>query len=344
MAQCPLCHHDQASRLFEGRDRVRNLPGTFTIFRCHHCHALFIKPWLSDAQLSAYYPEHYGRYRASRFLGRKSYKGMRRFVLENYYGYPSANGAPPLAKRGAAFLLSFVMAKDAFPYRGDGRFLDIGCGGGSYLYRLRQWGWEPYGVEPSESGVRQARALGLDVRQGQLQGASFPDSFFDAIRLSHVLEHLVDPQGTFREMNRVLKPDGVVYVTVPNTRSLNFRLFGPNWYALDAPRHVISYSPRTLRSLCGRTGFEIIDLRFRSGPFNFVRSMGYWLEEERPFIPRWLRNLDWPHNRLIRRTLRPFFFFVDLVRWGDVMAVTLGKATRPLQGTGNSLEARRKNQ
>ncbi|TAK02615.1 class I SAM-dependent methyltransferase, partial [bacterium] len=224
------------------------------------------------------------------------------------------------------FLLSFVMARGAVPYHGDGRFLDVGCGGGSYLYRLRQWGWKVYGVEPNESGVQQARALGLDVQHGELTDVHFPESFFDVIRLNNVLEHLADPKEAFREIKRILKPHGIVYITVPNTRSLNFWLFGENWYGLDSPRHVISYCPKALTLLCAATDLEIVKIDFRSGAFNFVRSVKYYLEENGDNWPEWMRHINWPGNKIIRRTLKPFFYFIDTFRLGDVMEATLKKA------------------
>lgn len=321
---CPLCVSNDTSPLFKGRDRVHHIPGHFMLFRCHYCRAIFIQPWLSDEELAAYYPESYGRYRRSRSLEKKNYGGLRRFILENYYGYPliqSSNRSPP--KSCVAFLLSLVMAKGAIPYRGDGKFLDVGCGGGSYLYRLKQWGWNVYGVEPSAAGVAQARSLGLSVHQGQLNGAGFPDRFFDVVRLHHVLEHLTDPRETLRQIYRILKPDGIVYITVPNTRSLNFWLFRENWYGLDAPRHVISYCPRALRFLCRTTGFQVAKINYESGAFNFVRSMKYLLEEKGKHWPKWMQRMNWPGNKLIRRTLKPFFYLVDQLRFGDVMWAVL---------------------
>ena len=323
---CRLCGSRETAPLFQSRDRIHGFPGKFTLIRCRRCHALFIEPWLTDRELAAYYPEYYGRYRRSRSLDRKSYKGIRRFVLENTYGYPSPKGGKPsLFNRWAAFVLSLVMAKDAIPYRGEGRVLDIGCGGGSYLYRLKSWGWDAYGVEPGAAGAAQARSLGIHVHQGRLEEAAFPDSFFDVVRLNHVLEHLTAPRGTLREIKRIVKPDGLVYVTVPNTRSLNFWLFGENWYGLDIPRHVVSYCPETLKFICDATGFEIIRIRFRSGPFNFVRSVKYYLEETGDHCPYWLRRINWASNKIIRRTLKPFFFFIDRVRFGDVLQATLRK-------------------
>jgi SAM-dependent methyltransferase len=183
-------------------------------------------------------------------------------------------------------------------------------------------------VEPGAAGAAQARSLGLNVYQGQIEEAGFPDGFFDVVRLSHVLEHLADPRGTFCEIKRILKPDGMVYVTVPNARSLNFWLFGENWYGLDAPRHVISYSPKTLRFLCDATGLEIIRMRFRSGPFNFVRSVKYYLEATGDRWPLWMQRINWPGNKLIRRALKPFFLLVDGLRLGDILQASLQKTAR----------------
>lgn len=321
---CILCAFDGARPLFQSKDRVHGLPGVFTLFGCNLCAAVFIHPWLTDEELASYYPEDYGRYRPSRSLDRKRYAGLRRFVLENYYGYPSRNSeTPSRAKKTIAFFFSFVMAREAIPYRGDGRFLDVGCGGGSYLYRLRQWGWDVYGVEPSQAGTAQARSLGLNVYHGRLKEAGFQDAFFDVVRLHHVLEHLTDGVGTMREIRRILKPEGKVYITVPNTRSLNFWLFGENWYGLDTPRHVVSYCPAALRFLCRSTEFRAVKIYYQSGAFNFVRSVKYLLEQKGGHWPKWMHRIDWPRNRLIRRTLKPFFLLVDQLRLGDVMVAIL---------------------
>jgi len=321
---CPLCEGEECVRFFESRDRIHGIPGVFTVFQCQRCHAAFYHPRLQAGELSRYYPDTYGRYRYSKAIHKKKYRGIRRFVLENCYGYPPAEKrTPSLIHRGTAFLFSFVMVKDVIPYHGAGNILDVGCGGGSYLYRLKSWGWNAYGVEPSVVGAAQARSLGLNVYQGQIREAGFQDGLFDVVRLSHVLEHLTDPRGTFFEIKRILKPDGVVYVTVPNTRSLNFWLFGENWYGLDVPRHVISYCPRALRFLCDATGFKIVKIAFRSGPFNFVRSIKYYLDEAGDHWPYWLRRINWPSSKLIRRTLKPIFVLVDALCLGDVIHVNL---------------------
>jgi SAM-dependent methyltransferase len=228
-------------------------------------------------------------------------------------------------QRALAFLLSRFMARGVISYRGDGKILNIGEGGGSYLYRLKQWGWETYGVEPSATEARQARSLGLTVHHGTLTDARFPNAFFDVVRLSEVLEYLPDPVTVFEEINRILKPNGLVYVAVPNTRSLAFWLFRENWYALDAPRQLVSYCPATLDFLCAASGFEIADMQFTRGRFNFVRSLAFYFEEKGKRWPPWLRRVQWERSKLVRGTLKPLFFFVDSLGYGDVLHATLRK-------------------
>jgi hypothetical protein len=101
-----------------------------------------------------------------------------------------------------------------------------------------------------------------------------------------------------------------------------------SWYALDVPRHVISYSPKTLRTLAELAGFTIQDQDFSAGHFNFVRSVRYLLETQRDRYPSWLRRINWEHGKLIRRALRPFFFLIDSAGYGDFVHLTLLKRAR----------------
>lgn len=320
---CPVCAHHNAPQVFRTRDRIHNLPGEFAIHSCAQCHAYFIQPWLRTDQLALYYPPEYRRYRPAKSLDKKNYQSRwQRLVLEERYGYPKRGARISIFNTAAGTFLSFFMAHGVMPYRGDGRILDVGCGGGSYLYRLKQWGWQTYGIEPSAAGAAQARKLGLDVQHGMLREGKYPDQYFDVVRLSNVLEHLPDPKDTFEEIRRVLKPNGLVYVTVPNTRSLVFWLFQKNWYALDAPRHVISYCPKTLKTLCDATAFEMTATNFSAGPFNCVRSLRYYFDEHEGW-PRWIRAIRWERSKTVRRLLKPFFLIIDSFGYGDFLHATL---------------------
>jgi hypothetical protein len=86
---------------------------------------------------------------------------------------------------------------------------------------------------------------------------------------------------------------------------------------------VISYSPKTLRFLCEATGFEIVKMNSQAGPFNCVRSLRYFFEEDGVSWPCWLRNVRWDRSKALRRLLKPGFLVVDSLGYGDFLHAVL---------------------
>lgn len=137
------------------------------------------------------------------------------------------------------------------------KVLDVGCGSGTLLARMKSLGWDAEGVEIDPGGVAAARARGVTVHQGQLADAQFPDSHFDAIHSAHVIEHLYDPVALLRECFRIVKPGGKLVIITPNTASWGHRKFGRAWLNLDPPRHLILFNARTLQVAAEKQGFMI---------------------------------------------------------------------------------------
>ena len=204
--------------------------------------------------------------------------------------------------------------KDAYGPR-KGRVLDAGCGAGALLFRLKQLGWETCGVEIDTRAAREAERLGLDVRVGTIEQANFPDCHFDLLTAVHVLEHIHNPVGFLNEAWRVLKPGGLLYVEVPNARSFNFRTFRTEWFHLDAPRHLCSYSPEPLRYLLRAAGFRARKLRFISGSVGLRGSIRYYRRA------RGLGDWSWINGKTVKRLLGLFTFALDIARTGDVIRV-----------------------
>jgi SAM-dependent methyltransferase len=138
-----------------------------------------------------------------------------------------------------------------------GRLLDVGCGNGLFLKRMSDLGWIAQGVETDTRSARVAReTYGFEVYGGTLQDAGFPADSFDAITMSHVIEHLRDPLLVLAECRRILKPGGVLVVTTPNYKCLGHRCFGRRWLGLDPPRHLYVFSRKSLDLMANRTGFS----------------------------------------------------------------------------------------
>jgi SAM-dependent methyltransferase len=148
-------------------------------------------------------------------------------------------------------------------YRRPGDLLDVGSHCGFFLRRARARGWRAKGVEPSPSTAELARReFGLDVTTGTLQEANFRDGSFDAVTLVDVFEHIGDPQNLLAEVRRVLRPDGVLLIKVPNVRyaRLKHRTLGRLRLvsnSFDAHEHLVHYSDRTLARTIEEAGLKV---------------------------------------------------------------------------------------
>jgi 2-polyprenyl-3-methyl-5-hydroxy-6-metoxy-1,4-benzoquinol methylase len=103
---------------------------------------------------------------------------------------------------------------------GTRRLLDFGCGTGAMIEHLARYG-QAEGVDRDEDAVRFCRERGLDrVRQVPQDTVPLESGSYDVITALDVLEHIEDDLGTVRELTRLLRPGGMLLVTVPAYRFL----------------------------------------------------------------------------------------------------------------------------
>jgi SAM-dependent methyltransferase len=137
-----------------------------------------------------------------------------------------------------------------------GRLLDVGCGDGRWLAQMRTLGWQVEGQEVDAIAAELAHTTyGLNVHLGALPDLALSSNLFDAVSLSHVIEHVHRPDALLAECHRLLKPGGTLVAITPNTQSYSHRRFGIHWVALDPPRHLMLFSPASLVKVAKRAGF-----------------------------------------------------------------------------------------
>ena len=138
-----------------------------------------------------------------------------------------------------------------------GRVLDVGCATGFFLEVAASAGWDVYGAEFSRFAAERARRrFGDRICYGQIKDASYPESFFDAVTLFDLLEHVPDPREFLIEVRRVLRPGGALLAVMPDAVSLSARLMGRHWshYSME---HLHYFSPETATRLLSESGFAI---------------------------------------------------------------------------------------
>lgn len=259
---CPLDGSVGAARYSDLQDRFFNVPGRWTLAGCPQCGLIWLNPRPIPEEIGRLY-EHYFTHdsveeqpRAPRFRGA---------VRDAALGYDrSMRGAFPKLLGKIAFAVRpvrdlMLLSVMTLPGPKGKKLLDVGCGNGSYLAKMRRLGWDVVGVEPDPKAARIARErFGIQVHVGNLTDAGFADQIFDALTMSHVLEHVSDPVRTLHECERLLKPGGKLVVVTPNSGSLGHRVLGRAWPHLDPPRHLHLFSMHTVRLAIEQTGLQVL--------------------------------------------------------------------------------------
>ncbi len=270
---CLLCGgNDLSPPIVESADTSPGGTGLwFAVVRCGDCGLCFTNPRPTIDSISRFYPANYSPHLRT---------GKRR---------------PSFMNRLTARLMSDY--RKYLPMHGRGRLLDFGCGGGSYLRRMRDQGWGVTGVDASASTVRRIQLeFGLDVQVGSLPHAEFEPASFDIITMWQSLEHVHNPLGVLRAAYDLLAPGGRLIIEVPNIDSLAFRWFGQMWFGLDLPRHLTHFAPSTLEGMLLRASFDVRSIRTRRhSSWTRASARQTRLHPKAKMWQRWLRNRTVSH-------------------------------------------------
>lgn len=140
----------------------------------------------------------------------------------------------------------------------DSSVIEIGCGRGDILADLHTaTGCSVLGIEPSPVAAAQARTAIGNVIVGGWQDIP-TGTTADLIVLSHVLEHLYEPDAALQAIRAHLNANGSLYVEVPNILAPNKRKRLSGWLTRE---HLWYFSPATLTSLLQRNGFKVVQSR-----------------------------------------------------------------------------------
>lgn len=298
--------------------------GVYSLLRCRACGLLYTWPAALPDESVLYPPGYYAHRPATYRAGRLAV--VRDLALYRHSGYPVPSAAarlPWLAEVAGILLTPFKRAwRTIPPFVPGGRLLDVGCGSGVYLARLRALGWSVSGVEPDAEACRHARSvLGLDVHCGTLDDAPWPPASFDVVTLWHTFEHTMRPARTLAAAQALLKPGGLLMMEMPNWSSAQRRIFGTNWFHLDLPRHRLHLTPACLGQYLAEAGFVDIVVGTVTSTVGVTGSFETALRR-RPWRPG---GRPWRHNRLLKTLVWPLDALCSALGAGGCLAATARK-------------------
>lgn len=141
--------------------------------------------------------------------------------------------------------------------KGKGLILDVGSGTGAFAAEMNLYGWGVTGLEPDPGARKLAEELNKIKLRPIDEFYQLPDNHFDAITLWHVLEHVHDLNGYMEKFRSLLKPDGLLFIAVPNYDSGDAKAYKENWAAYDVPRHLYHFTPAVMSTLAERHGMKV---------------------------------------------------------------------------------------
>lgn len=207
------------------------------------------------------------------------------------------------------------------------RLLDVGCATGTFMLNARERGWDVQGIELGKHlAVFAKHKRGLNVTVGAAENiiGRFGEATFDAVTIWEVIEHMRDPVSVMRQMYRVLKPGGKLYLATPNVdgwvSQYQFHVLKPIagiWSHPEPPLHLYQFSRRTIRKLFDPAQF--VDLHFLYDDVPLWYTGGF---ASPPSLAAWIRGEPKePHVRAVYLATAPIFIAARLARRGDSMVV-----------------------
>lgn len=142
-------------------------------------------------------------------------------------------------------------------FASKGMVLDVGAGTGKTLAELKTKGWLAVGLDSEQEAVEWSKKRGIKVRRCDLETEKFPfrSNQFELVLALDVLEHIGDEKEVLSEIRRVLKPKGIVIITVPAYQ----RLFN---YWDKMLGHQRRYTVKLLKKRLQKAGFKISYLSY----------------------------------------------------------------------------------
>ncbi len=179
--------------------------------------------------------------------------------IREYYArnYRDGRLRPMVEEAEMTRLRAETRLSEVRPFLKGDRWLDVGCSSGAFVAEARRAGINAEGTELAQEAVDEAVAAGLPVRQGPIESVG-EDGEFDVVTAFDVLEHVADPAAFMHNARRLLKPGGMIALSVPNLSSVTRRMMGKRWYFYIPDSHLFYFNPENMGRFLERHGFAVL--------------------------------------------------------------------------------------
>jgi len=305
---CDFCGSKRYELILNAKDHYNGIPGKFTVVKCSDCGLVYTNPRPTKNSMSFFYPDSAGYFIPTVTLDRGGFKKKREdILLREYYGYFPKIKRHILTKMilSLFYLWTYRELKiSGLPhFVKNGSILDIGCSYGGFLSKMKKLGWKVKGIELNKKSAEWGkRNFGLEILNTDIDHFKTNEKF-DVITMGMLLEHVYSPKKVLKKVKNLLKPNGILIMSLPNFGGFEAKLYGKYAYTLHVPNHLTHFTPSTIKRYLILAGFKNIKIYYQKVDRDFIAPLRYMHEDG--------KNMDFLFkilsNRLIRKTFVKLF-------------------------------------
>lgn len=243
--KCPVCESDSCKNIFSKEGGM--------YVKCEDCSMVYLNPVFKDEAIVQYYQTNHTE--QSKVVESDT---------DNFYINIYNGGLDSIENFGQNL----------------SNILDIGCSSGTFLDLAKKRNLKTYGVELNKAEFEFARNKGHIVYNQLLDDINF-DTYFDAITMWDVFEHIIDGEGTLRSMGNLLNKNGIIFLQIPSADSLAAKIMREYCNMFDGLEHVNLYGVETIKKIANKCNFEIINLKTIISEIGVINN---YLNYENPYL------------------------------------------------------------
>ncbi len=253
--KCKICGTSRYNNIIKREEMNFGLPGMFYYYECAECGSLNLSNIPKD--LSRYYPREY-------MSKHERYKNLKLFASAIIYKiYVNGKTEQNLIKkiveklRGSYTMFSLIDVllnlSHKTSFKGTS-LLDVGANDGKFLKKIRLLDFKKLiGIDPFMDG---SKGFGKKIKLLKKDIFNLNDKF-DYVILNHSIEHVKNPIKVMKKLREIIKDDGIVLIRTPLADSYAFKKYKQDWCHLDAPRHILIFTHKSMKISAKKSGFKI---------------------------------------------------------------------------------------
>jgi len=314
--KCPVCNCKNNSILFSSIIDMmsNNVFDKWTLLRCIECNVAYLSPRPKESSIHLAYNCYYTHSSGSHSIKKEKISLLLKNLKNSLYNvkYKKKASLKDYLLYSIVFIIFpiYLFLDSKIRHIGaldtkKNKLLDIGCGNGDYLAFAKSLGWDVTGIDLDSNAVDVALSKGLNARVGDVFSLK-NDEMFDAITLSHVIEHVYNPNELIQQCYDHLNPGGKLWLETPNINSIGLNVYKEYWRGLEPPRHLILYNRAALNSLLIKSGFHTVKSKTHalSGLYMGIQSEKY--------LDQFMNSQSFIYNKIFKY---PRILFVEIIQF-----------------------------